>query len=203
MEEYCDDYRTPTENDVTDLQLVTIHRVASDIDDLDDQTMARLLEKRTQIGSDTGFLMIFSPLKHARFGPETVSELANNKYPVPRDALESLPAHIRARLEQDGRVQFFAEYDSEEHVYQRVTLPSDDTDSIDKIAELMNRLGCSFPEAADYVVTEEEKYSAATWSSVRDVRERQVNDNADNVREMLLDNADAHTMDSAPVDTDD
>jgi len=132
-------------------------------------------------------LMCFTDLKHSRLHPHPISDLVEDKYPVPRPALESLPPHIEAELEQDGESVFFARYDRETREFYDVALPTDQTDYIEKAAELMTRLDCSLPEALDFIVLEAGEYSPETWSSIRDVRERQVKANADAVRDDLHD----------------
>ncbi|WP_092663226.1 hypothetical protein [Halorientalis persicus] len=164
-----------------------VHSVFPDVDQLDDDTVAKLLDGRDQLGSETGYLMCFTDLKHSRLHPHSISDMADEKYPVPRPALESLPPHIEAELEQGGESMFFARYDRDSHEFYDVALPTDQSDYIEKAAELMTRLDCSLPEALDYIVLESGEYSPKTWSSIRDVRERQVKANADAVRDNLHD----------------
>lgn len=169
-----------------ELQLVLVHKAVSETENLDKQTKAELLEARESLSSDTGYLMAFTDLRHAQLTVHDIDDVVENKYPVPRAALESLPAHIRADLSRPGGIKFFARYNRDKTEFYDVSLPTDEVDVPERVAELMSRLDCSVQEAVDYVIVDDlEKYSAETWSNVRDVQKRQVQRNTDTVRERL------------------
>ena len=104
-------------------EFVTIFKTGSvDRDDYPDLAEL-LLEGRTQLASETGYLMKFGDISHRGLTPFDVASLHDvPAYPLPQTALESLPAHVRADLEQDGAVQMFASYDRESHRFEDVTL---------------------------------------------------------------------------------
>lgn len=67
-----------------------------------------LLEGRTQLASETGYLMKFGDVSHRGLTPFDVASPHDvPAYPLARAALESLPAHVRANLERDGALHFF------------------------------------------------------------------------------------------------
>lgn len=149
--------------------LITIHAVASiysaDRPDLAD----RLLETRTQLGSQTGYMMRFGEPDDRDLTVFDVLSMPGTSYPVSTAALDSLPAHVRAELERAGAVQIFSDYDPDDGYFGDVAMKGEDRSSIDRIAELLGN-GHSLHEAVDYVVVEEERaYSVSQWSEIRGV----------------------------------
>ncbi|MDX1746935.1 MAG: hypothetical protein R3324_13435, partial [Halobacteriales archaeon] len=132
-----------------DRDFVTIFKTGSvDRDDYPDLA-EHLLEGRTQLASETGYLMKFGDISHRGLTPFDVASLHDvPAYPLPQAALEALPAHVRADLERDGAVQMFASYDRENHRFEDVMLAWEDQDFLERIAELVAG-DCSLHEAID------------------------------------------------------
>ena len=149
--------------------LITIHAVAS-IDGADQPDLAdRLLEARTQLGSQTGYMMRFGEPDDRDLTVFDVLSMPGTSYPVSTAALDSLPAHVRAELERAGAVQIFADYDPDDGFFGDVAMKGEDRSPIDRIAELLGS-GHSLHEAVDYVVIEETgAYSESQWAEIRGV----------------------------------
>jgi len=178
---------TPDQPTADGRSFITIFKTGSvDRDEYPDLAQ-HLLEGRTQLASETGYLMKFGDVSHRGLTPFDVASLQDvPAYPLPEEALESLPAHIRADLEQKGSVQMFASYDREAHQFENVTLAWEDQDFLERIAELLAE-DCSLHEAVDWTVVEEaERYSIAQWSNIRGVTEDAVRSNVNAAREKLL-----------------
>jgi len=166
---------------------VTIFKTGSvDRDDYPDLA-EHLLEGRTQLASETGYLMKFGDVSHRGLTPFDVASLHDvPAYPLPQTALESLPAHVRADLERDGAVQMFASYDRESHQFDNVTLAWEDQDFLERVAELITG-DLSLHEAVDWIVVEEaERYSLDQWATIRTVTADAVKSNVNAAREKLL-----------------
>jgi hypothetical protein len=160
----------PTARGGTDERdLITIHAVAP-IDAADRPELAdRLLETRTQLGSQTGYMMRFGDPDDRALTVFDVLSLPGTSYPVSTAALKSLPAFVRAELERAGAVQVFADYDPDDGFFGDVTMKWEDRTPIQRIAELLGA-GHSLHEALDYVVTQEEAaYSVSQWADIRGV----------------------------------
>ncbi|WP_255152708.1 hypothetical protein [Halorarius halobius] len=166
---------------------VTIFKTGSvDRDDYPELT-EHLLEGRTQLASETGYLMKFGDVSHRGLTPFDVASLHDvPAYPLPHPALESLPAHVRADLEQDGAVQMFASYDRESHQFEDVVLAWEEQEFLERIAELIAG-DLSLHEAVDWTVVEEAgRYTVAQWADIRGVTEDAVRSNINSAREKLL-----------------
>lgn len=146
-----------------------------------------LLEGRTQLASETGYLMKFGDVSHRGLTPFDVASLHDvPAYPLPETALELLPAHVRADLEQNGAVQMFASYDRDHHRFEDVALAWEEQEFLERIAELVAG-DLSLHEAIDWTVVEEaERYTIAQWADIRGVTEDAVRSNVNSAREELL-----------------
>jgi hypothetical protein len=166
---------------------VTIFKTGSVDRDQYPDVAEGLLEGRTQLASETGYLMVFGDESHRGLTAFDVASLRTvQAYPLPKPALESLPAHVRADLEQQGSVQVFAEYDRESHQFTKVRLAWEDQDFIERVAELVAG-DLSLHEAVDWVIVEEaERYSEPQWANIRDVTVDAVRSNINDAREKLL-----------------
>jgi hypothetical protein len=174
-----------------DRDFVTIFKTRSvDRDDYPDLT-EHLLKGRTQLASETGYLMKFGDVSHRGLTPFDVASLHDfPAYPLPKIALESLPMHVRADLEQNGAVQVFASYDRDHHRFEAVTLAWEDQEFLERIAELVAG-DLSLHETVDWTVVEEtERYTVAQWADIRGVTEDAVRSNVNSGRENLLAEAD-------------
>ena len=170
-----------------DRAFITVFKTGSvDRDDYPDLA-EHLLEGRTQLASETGYLMKFGDVSHRGLTPFDVASLHDvPAYPLPKTALESLPAHVRADLEQNGAVQMFGSYDREQHRFEAVALAWDEQEFLERIAELVAG-DCSLHEAVDWTVVEEaERYTIAQWADIRGVTEDAVRSNVNSAREKLL-----------------
>jgi hypothetical protein len=170
-----------------DRDFVTIFKTGSvDRDDYP-ELADHLLEGRTQLAAETGYLMKFGDISHRGLTPFDVASLHDvPAYPLPHAALASLPAHVRADLERDGAVQPFAAYDRDAHEFEDVALAWAEQDFLERLAELIAG-DCSVREAVDWVVVEEaERYAIGQWARIRDVTEDAVRSNINAAREKLL-----------------
>ncbi|MFC7771946.1 hypothetical protein ACFQS5_24995 [Salinirubellus sp. GCM10025899] len=170
-----------------DRDFVTIFKTGSVDPDDYPELAEHPLEGRTQLASETGYLMKFGDVSHRGLTPFDVVSLHDvPAYPLPKTALESLPAHVRADLEQNGAVQMFASYDRDQHRFEDVTLAWEDQEFLERIAELVAG-DLSLHEAVDWTVVEEaERYTVAQWVDIRGVTEDAVRSNVNSAREKLL-----------------
>lgn len=131
--------------------------------------------------------MKFGDESHRSLTPFDVASLHDvPAYPLPETALDSLPAHVRAELEQNGAIQMIASYDPENHRFEEVDLAWDDQDFLERVTELIAG-ELSLHEAVDWIVVEEaERYTVAQWADIRDVTEDAVRSNINAAREKLL-----------------
>jgi len=166
---------------------VTTFKTGSvDRDDYPD--LAELLfEGRTQLASETGYLMKFGDVSHRGLTPFDVASLHDvPAYPLSQTALESLSAHVRADLEQDGAVQMFASYDREHNRFEDVTLAWEEQDFLERLAELVAG-DLSLHESVDWIIVEEaERYTLEQWAGIRVVTVDAVRSNVNAAREKLL-----------------
>jgi hypothetical protein len=172
---------------IEDRDFVTIFKTGSvDCDDYPDLA-EHLLEGRTQLASETGYLMKFGDVSHRDLTPFDVASLHDvPAYPLPEAALESLPAHVRADLERDDAVQMFAVYNREHHRFEDVALAWEEQDFLERIAELVAG-DCSLHETVDWIVVQEaERYTVAQWADIRGVTEDAVRSNINAARENTL-----------------
>lgn len=166
---------------------VTIYKTGSVDRDEYPEIAEGLLQGRTQLASETGYLMAFGDTSHRGLTAFDIASLQDvQAYPLPKTAFESLPAHVRADLERYDSIQVFADYDRENHQFTDVRLAWEDQDAIERIAELVAG-DLSLHEAVDWVVVEEaERYSEAQWANVRGVTIDAVRSNINAAREQLL-----------------
>ena len=166
---------------------ITIFKTGSVDPEENPELADQLLDSRTQVTSETGYMMKFGDQSHSALTPFDIVTLPGQSYPVPTSALESLPPHVTATLEQDGAVQIVGEYDPDSGVYNDVTIAWEHRDDIDRIAELISSGDLSLHEAVDWVVIEEaERYTPAQWAAIRNVTEDAVRSNVSSAREQLL-----------------
>ncbi len=132
--------------------------------------------------------MKFGDESHRSLTPFDVASLHDvPAYPLPETALDSLPAHVRAELEQHGAIQMVASYDSENHLFEEVNLAWDDQDFLERVTELIAG-ELSLHEAVDWVVVveEAERFTVAQWAEIRGVTGDAVRSNINASREKLL-----------------
>nr|WP_152417685.1 hypothetical protein [Haloferax larsenii] len=131
--------------------------------------------------------MKFGDESHRSLTPFDVASLHDvPAYPLPETALDSLPAHVRAELEQNGAIQMVASYDPDNHRFEEVDLAWDDQDFLERVTELIAG-ELSLHEAVDWIVVEEaERYTVPQWADIRDVTEDAVRSNINAAREKLL-----------------
>lgn len=89
----------------TERELVTLFRTKAIDPDNQPELARQMLESRTKVASETGFMMKFGERSHRAVTVYDAYDLGGQGYPVSENALESLPAYIRATLERDGVVQ--------------------------------------------------------------------------------------------------
>jgi len=82
-----------------------------------------LRESRTQLSSQTGYLMRFGDASHRELTVFDVVSLPIKSYPVSESAYASLPDRVREQLQDIGAVQIVANYDSEASVFRDVVWP--------------------------------------------------------------------------------
>lgn len=82
-----------------------------------------LRESRTQLSSQTGYLMRFGDASHRELTVFDVVSLPIKSYPVSESAYSSLPDRVREQLQDVGAVQIVADYDSEASVFRDVVWP--------------------------------------------------------------------------------
>jgi hypothetical protein len=182
-----------------DRDFITVFKTGSvDRDDYPDLA-EHLLEGRTQLASETGYLMKFGDVSHRGLTPFDVASLHDvPAYPLPKSALESLPAHVRADLEQNGAVQMFASHDREQHRFEDVALAWEEQEFLERIAEQIAG-DLSLHEAVDWTVVEEaERYTVAQWADIRGVTEDAVRSNVNSAREKLLAEEDRESSGESP-----
>jgi hypothetical protein len=174
---------------------VTIFKTGSVDRDNYPELAEHLLEGRTQLAAETGYLMKFGDVSHRGLTPFDVASLHDvPAYPLPKAALESLPAHVRADLERNGAVQLFATYDRENHEFQDIALAWEEQDFLERLAELVAG-DCSLHEAVDWTVVEEaNRYTVAQWADIRGVTEDAVRSNVNSAREKLLAEEDRESL---------
>ena len=173
---------------------ITIFQTGSIDPDEHPDITEQLLESRTQVGSETGYMMKFGDHSHSALSLFDFVSLPGQSYPVPESAFESLPAHVVSKLEQDGAVQIVGQYDPEAGQYTDVSLAWQERDELDRIVELLATGDVSLHEAVDWVVVEESgRYTPAQWASIRDVTEEAVRSNVNTARESILPNEESET----------
>ncbi|WP_148416427.1 hypothetical protein [Haloferax sp. KTX1] len=166
---------------------ITIFKTGSVDPEENPELADQLLKSRTQVASETGYMMKFSDQSHSALTLFDIVALPGQSYPVPRSALESLPPHITATLEQDRAVQIVGQYDPDSGVYEDAAIAWEDRDEVDRIAEMIAGGDLSLHEAVDWVVVEEsDRYTPRQWAAIRKVTEDAVRSNMSAARERLL-----------------
>ena len=170
-------------------ELITLFETTAVDPDTQPELARQMLESRTKVASETGYMMKFGERSHRAVTVYDAYDLGGQGYPVSENALDSLPAYIRANLERDGSVQILAQYDPENSEFTNTSLASEPTpdELIARMAVFLNR-GLSLHETIDYLVVEElEQYSAEQWASVRGVGVEAVRSNSRHTSEKIGD----------------
>ena len=167
-------------------QLVTFYREEID-PDTHPKLAQELQENRTQLTSETGFMMVFGNQMHRNMSSFAAYDLGGDSYPVSEAALDSLPAHIQAALERDGTHQILAHYDPDSGEFVDVMSADKPTpdEFIEWIAMNMSQ-GLSLHETLDYLAVEElERYSEEQWASIREVSTEAIHSNIRQARDRI------------------
>jgi hypothetical protein len=170
-------------------QLITLFE-AKDIDpDTQPKLARKLLENRTKLTSETGFMMVFGERNHRKVSTYAAYDLGGDSYPVSQSAFNSLPPYVRATLNRDETAQILAQYDPDIGEFVDISptdRPAPEEDLIDWIATHIED-GLSLHEAIDYLAVEKlDKYSEEQWASIREVRTRAIRSNVRSVKESEL-----------------
>jgi hypothetical protein len=155
----------------TERELITLFETKAVDPDTQPELARQMLESRTKVASETGYMMKFGERSHRALTVYDAYDLGGQGYPVSETALDSLPAYIRANLERDGNVQILTRYDTENSEFTGTSLASEPTpeEFIVRMALFLDQ-GLSLHETVDYLVVEElEQYSAEQWASIRGV----------------------------------
>ena len=165
-------------------QLVTFYEV----EEIDPETHPKLTqdlrEHRTQLSSETGFMMIFGDRRHRNVSIFAAYDLGGDSYPVSKDAFESLPPYLRATLERDGALQILAHYDPDTGEFAGV-LPANKPTPEEFVEWIAMNLenGLSLHEAVDYLAVEKLNcYSEDQWASIREVNSEAIHSNIRQVK---------------------
>ena len=172
-----------------DRELITLFRTRAVDPDTQPELARTLLESRTQVASETGYMMKFGERSHRAFTVFDAYELGGQGYPVSETALDSLPAYVLANLERDGVVQILATYDTDESAFRETSLAGEPTpdELIARMALFLGR-GLSLHETVDYLAVEElDHYTAEQWASIRRVSTEAVRSNIRQAGERLRD----------------
>lgn len=178
---------TYSEMGSTERELVTLFRTKTVDPDSQPELARTLLESRTKVSSETGYMMKFGERSHRAFTVFDAYDLGGEGYPVSESALDSLPAYIRATLERDGVVQILTHYDTAESEFTDISLADEPTSEelIARMALLLGR-GLSLHETVDYLVVKElDHYAAEQWASIRGVGVEAVRTNVREAQEQL------------------
>ena len=168
-------------------ELITLFETRAVDPDNQPDLARQLLESRTKVASETGFMMKFGERSHRAFTVYDAYDLGGDGYPVSESALDSLPAYICAALERDGVVQILTHYDTAESEFTDVSLANEPTpdELIARVALLLGH-GLSLHETVDYLVVKElDQYSAEQWASIRSVGVEAVRTNVREAQEQL------------------
>ena len=160
-------------------QLVTLYREKEVDPDTHPKLARELQENRTQLTSETGFMMVFGDRRHRNVSPFAAYDLGGDSYPVSEPAFDSLPSYIQATLERDGTLQILAHYDPDSGEFVNVILADKPTpgEFIEWIAMNMSH-GLSLHETIDYLAVEEFGcYSEEQWASIREVSTEAIHSN--------------------------
>jgi hypothetical protein len=160
-------------------QLITFYQTEAINPDTQPRLARRLLEKRTKLTSETGFMMVFGERDHRGISDYAAYDLGGDSYPVSKKTFDSLPPYIRVTLERDGKMQILARYDSDSGKFADV-LPADKP-TPEELAEWIAANignGLSLHEAVDYLIVEEfDHYSEEQWASIRGVSPEAIRSN--------------------------
>lgn len=151
----------------------------------DPEVAAELLESRTSLGGETPYAMKFVNETHSSLTVFDAISMPGDAYPLPENALDSLPPLARALLQQNGSIQFQGAYDPDERAFSTVELDWTKEDAVDRLASLLDG-GLSVHEAVDWLVVEEqERFASDQWADIRDVTESAVQSNVEAAREQI------------------
>lgn len=149
---------------------------------------------RTSLNSETGFMMRFANTDaHQQLNAFDILTLPDlTSYPVPESAIDSLPATLRAELEQTGFIQLRCIYDNGQ-MYD-AKLGWEETDTIEPpqwFGKLVGE-GVSPVAALDYYMVEiagdgetEENHTVETWAVERNVSKEAINKSIRDVESKL------------------
>lgn len=166
-------------------QLVTFCRAEEFDPDANPKLVREVLEKRTQLTSESGFMMVFGEPRHRHVSARTSFILGDNSYPVSEVTYNSLPAYIRAELERDGEIQVLAQYYPDTGEFEDVILPDEpEPDDLFECIALHMDKGLSLHQTIDYLAVEITKtYSDDEWATVREVSTDAIKSNIEVAKE--------------------
>ena len=172
-----------------DRELITLFQTRAVDPDTQPELARTLLESRTQVASETGYMMKFGERSHRAFTVFDAYELGGQGYPVSESALDSLPAYVLANLERDDVVQILAHYDTDKGAFVDTSLAGEPTpdELIARMALFLGQ-GLSLHETVDYLAVEElDHYTDEQWASIRRVGTEAVRSNIRQAGERLQD----------------
>jgi len=108
---------------LVELDVITLFATAEVDPDRRPGLAEALRDSRTQLSSQTGYLMRFGDASHRELTVFDVVSLPIKSYPVSDTAYASLPDRVREHLHDVGAVQIVADYDSETSVFRDVVWP--------------------------------------------------------------------------------
>ncbi|WP_302083429.1 hypothetical protein [Salinibaculum rarum] len=162
-----------------------------DIPDTDDSTSEDTEQQEEyslsitegKIGTKSGYVMRFVTEDHLDLNVFDVLSVPDlQSYPVPEDAYDTLPVHIRGYLEENGYVKIRGSYDHETSSFFGVQRgwehEGSDVNAWDRLPELIRILG-SEQAAIDYLLIEEgpKRWDTERIAEIRDVTERAIDEN--------------------------
>lgn len=148
----------------------------------------------TSISRETGYMMRFAQADHhRRLNEFDLLAMPNLKsYPVPQESLLSLPAVIRARLEERGIVKINCVYTGGKFYGARLGWERPTRKTATRWLACAVDAGCSPVAALDYYMVNvaredetEEPHTVETWADVRNVTPKAIEKNLGLVREAL------------------
>lgn len=166
--------------------IITIYATGSFDAESDTHITESLLESRTKLSTDTGYVMKFGDETHRDLTPFDVASLGTvMAYPLPASALDSLPAFIRNELEYLHAVQLLAAYDRENRIFLNPRLARDTHQYLHRFVELLTS-ELTVHEAVDWlIVAETEQYTLNQWARIRSVTPDAIRSNITDARTKL------------------
>ena len=166
-------------------QLITLFRTEAIDPDNQPELAREVLETRTKLTSETGFMMVFGEQHHRQVSTHTANALGGDPYPVSQSAFDSLPPYIRGTLMRDGSMQILARYDPNAGEFADVWPADEPTpeELVDWVAVNIGN-GLSLHEAVDYLAVEElDQYSEEQWATIREVSTEAIHSNVRHAEE--------------------